>query len=124
MESTSKMNARTTDRVQSEMKSLLALLRLVPPRSFFGDDNRAVIRAQYRVLADNMSLATVKAVFPESRQSEQFRMHHAAMDALEWLSDPSSPMPAPSSTWAELCPTPPVRAVQHHRSRECQALMA
>ncbi|MBX3588760.1 MAG: hypothetical protein KF796_19180 [Ramlibacter sp.] len=46
------MSAPTPEQVQAEIEELRRLVDKVRPRSFFGDDNRACIQAQIKVLSE------------------------------------------------------------------------
>lgn len=80
-------NKPTPEQVALEVARLKAVHPLVPTHSFFGDDNRAAIDAQIKVLEEGMSLDEVHAAFGEFTDEGDFSQNtlDCALTAHDWL---------------------------------------
>lgn len=84
------MNQRckpTPEQIELEIVRLKAVHPQVPTHSFFGDDNRAAIDAQIRVLEEGMSLDEVHEAFGELTEEGDFSQNtlDCALTAHDWL---------------------------------------
>ena len=87
----------TSEQIAAEIALLKAVHPRVPTHSFFGDDNRAAIDAQIRVLQERMSLDEVHDTFGELTADGDFSQNtlDCALTAHDWmqglLADDESP---------------------------------
>ena len=102
-----KPNPPTRADVTKEIKLLRGMEDRVRRRSSFGDDNRAAIRAQIRVLSEVLSEDRIYSEYQplnyEGEPDDEGNRHELdnALDALRWLNGDSSERP--SDGWKELC---------------------
>lgn len=92
----------TPELVAAEIARLKAVHPRVPTHSFFGDDNRAAIEAQIRVLEERMSLDEVHDTFGEMSDEGDFSQNtlDCALTAHDWLQGISADdEAAPASGW-------------------------
>jgi len=92
----------TPEQVAAEIARLKAVHPRVPTHSFFGDDNRAAIEAQIRVLEERMSLDEVHDTFGEMSAEGDFSQNtlDCALTAHDWLQGISADdEAAPASGW-------------------------
>ena len=77
----------TSEQIAAEIALLQAVHPKVPTHSFFGDDNRAAIVAQIRVLQERMSLDEVHDTFGELTADGDFSQNtlDCALTAHDWL---------------------------------------
>ena len=77
----------TPEVIEVEIERLKAVQPLVPAHSFFGDDNRAAITAQIRVLQERMSLEEVHDAFGELSDAGDFSQNtlDCALTAHDWM---------------------------------------
>lgn len=77
----------TPEQIATEIARLKAVQPLVPTHSFFGDDNRAAIDAQIKVLEDSMSLNDVHDAYGEDTVEREFSQStlDAALTAHDWM---------------------------------------
>ncbi len=77
----------TSEQIAAEIALLQAVHPKVPTHSFFGDDNRAAIDAQIRVLQERMSLDEVHHTFGELTADGDFSQNtlDGALTAHDWL---------------------------------------
>jgi hypothetical protein len=85
---------RTTTEIANEIKALKKLRNKVPSTTYFGDDNRAAIDAQIRVIEENMTLDDIH----DEWEDDDFLLGNAD-DALKWLREDADPV---SGCWAHL----------------------
>lgn len=77
----------TPEQVAAEIASLKAVHPRVPTHSAFGDDNRAAIDAQIRVIEEGMTLDEVHDTFGELTDEGDFSQNtlDCALTAHDWL---------------------------------------
>ncbi len=77
----------TSEQIAAEIALLQAVHPKVPTHSFFGDDNRAAIDAQIRVLQERMSLDEVHDTFGELTADGDFSQNtlDCALTAHDWM---------------------------------------
>lgn len=77
----------TPEQVAAEIARLKAVHPRVPTHSVFGDDNRAAIDAQIRVLEEGMTLDEVHDTFGELTDEGDFSQNtlDCALTAHDWL---------------------------------------
>lgn len=84
----------TPAQVKEEIAKLVDLKDKVPPRTFFGDDNRAAIEAQIAVLKGELN--------EDEIDGEVDHVASSAREALAWLNGENDSEEAPSLGWAHL----------------------
>lgn len=92
----------TPDQVALEIARLKEVHSRVPTHSFFGDDNRAAIDAQIRVLEKGMSLDEVHDAFGELTEEGDFSHNtlDCALTAHDWLNgDLAADEASPAAGW-------------------------
>ena len=92
----------TTEQIAAEIALLQAVHPKVPTHSFFGDDNRAAIDAQIRVLQERMSLDEVHDTFGELTADGDFSQNtlDCALTAHDWLNgDLAADEASPAFGW-------------------------
>ena len=92
----------TSEQIAAEIALLQAVHPKVPTHSFFGDDNRAAIDAQIRVLQERMSLDEVHDTFGELTADGDFSQNtlDCALTAHDWLNgDLAADEASPAFGW-------------------------
>jgi len=92
----------TPEQIALEIARLKEVHPRVPTHSFFGDDNRAAIDAQIRVLEERMSIDQVHDAFGELTEEGDFSQNtlDCALTAHDWLTGALSPDEAsPAFGW-------------------------
>lgn len=81
------MTKPTPEQIATEVARLKAVHSRVPTHSFFGDDNRAAIDAQIRVLQERMSIDDVHDSFGELTEDGEYSHNtlDCALTAHDWL---------------------------------------
>ena len=92
----------TSEQIAAEIALLQAVHPKVPTHSFFGDDNRAAIDAQIRVLQERMSLDEVHDTFGKLTADGNFSQNtlDCALTAHDWLNgDLAADEASPAFGW-------------------------
>lgn len=81
------MSKPTPEQIAAEIARLKAVHARVPTHSLFGDDNRAAIDAQIRVLQEGMSIDDVHNSFGELTEDGEYSHNRldCALTAHDWL---------------------------------------
>ena len=99
------MNKPTPEQIAAEIARLKAVHARVPTHSYFGDDNRAAIDAQIRVLQEGMSVDDVHDAFGELTAEGDFSHNtlDCALTAHDWLhGELTDEELSPAAGWEEI----------------------
>lgn len=82
-----KVKKPTPEQIATEVARLKAVQPRVPEYSLFGDDNRAAIDAQIKVLEDGMSLDGIYEAFGEDNVEREFSQNtlDCAITTHDWM---------------------------------------
>ena len=86
---------RSSEEINKEVDALEALLPKVKPKSVFGDDNLAAIRAQIRVLREGMNEDGIYGEWDDDRY-----ILENAVFASDWATEDEDQ--SPSKEWSAL----------------------
>lgn len=88
------MGKPSDNELRQEIEKLRGQVKTVRARSAFGDDNRAAVEAQIKVLENEYDDDDIEDFIGDDQQE-------AARDALAWLEGDEDM--SPSESWAPLC---------------------
>ena len=83
---------RTHQEIDAELQRLHELHPIIPPQTYFGDDNKECVAEQIQVITRRMTFEQVT----DKYEDEADYLMSAVLNAYEWLNDGAAP---PSDDW-------------------------